>query len=384
MGLFSFNEMQEIHSKAVSGGLATQRAALLSWFPPDVQANLPGWNAPNLGGALALDLNQLNQWTEPIDGSVLFSRWLRQASALLGPASPSMAAFFDERAQLAVERSVQKSPATAAAISTAAPVAKDDVVVPERIITGTLLPSAFIDQAAARMKAVARLTVPQLEGGAPRLFPSGVPKAVYGTGWMIGPKHLITNSHVICARAEGEAAPDGQDIAAQAAAMTVEFDYVTEGIPGDKAAVIDLVRRNEALDYAIVELTSAPVGRSPFPLASNAVILDKEHPFATNIIQHPAGAPRQIAIRNNLAAALTGNDLAYFTDTAGGSSGSPVCDDQWRVIALHKAATVNLGSFDINGKETIWINVGTQITAICDDLQANAPALWADIHATLS
>ena len=131
MGLFNFNEMQEIQAKAVTGGLAGQRAVLLSWFPPDIQASLPGWNEGTLQGALTRDLNQLNQWIEPVEGSVLFSRWLRQASALLGPTSPSFGAFFDDRAQLAVERSANKSAVNAAEVAKAAVGAPSEIVVPE-------------------------------------------------------------------------------------------------------------------------------------------------------------------------------------------------------------------------------------------------------------
>ncbi len=381
MGLFRIEEMREIRARAVAAGLATKRDVLIAWFPPLIQANLPGWGHGNLQDALTLDLKQLNEWTEPVEGSILFSVWLREASAAL-VGSRALAEFFDERALVATQRASEQAPAAADPPPAQVPAA--DVVVPERMITGSLLPSSFIELAALRARSVARLSVPQREGGAPVAFPNGQPKGVFGTGWLIGPQHLITNSHVVCARADGEPEPAAGDIAAQVAAMTVEFDYVSEGMPGEKIAVEALARRDPVLDYAIVKLAAPVAGRVPLPLAGAAVTLDKASPFATNIPQHPAGSPRQYAIRNNLAAALTGNDLAYFTDTAGGSSGAPVCDDQWRVIALHKASTVHLGSFAIGGKQTAWINLGTLIDRIVADLKANDPALWAAIGAVIA
>ncbi len=187
MGLFSIDELKEIRAKAVGAGLALKRDALFAWFPPQIQANLPGWGAPPQD-ALTLDLAQLNQWSEPFEGSILLSVWLREAAGLM-VASPSLAAFFDERAQLAAKRAAEQ-PAAAPPLPPA--VAQTDVIVPERMITGTLLPSAFIDLAPVRARSVARLMVPQREAGAPVNFQNGQPKGVFGTGWLIGPKHVIT------------------------------------------------------------------------------------------------------------------------------------------------------------------------------------------------
>ncbi|MCE0446643.1 trypsin-like peptidase domain-containing protein [Streptomyces tricolor] len=57
-----------------------------------------------------------------------------------------------------------------------------------------------------------------------------------------------------------------------------------------------------------------------------------------NIIQHPNGEPKQLALRENQIVDLLDRFVHYATDTAPGSSGSPVFNDQWEVVALHHSA----------------------------------------------
>ena len=56
-----------------------------------------------------------------------------------------------------------------------------------------------------------------------------------------------------------------------------------------------------------------------------------------NIIQHPNGEPKQLVLRNNEIVDTLDYFLTYKTDTSPGSSGSPVYNDQWEVVALHHA-----------------------------------------------
>ncbi|MEM9840577.1 MAG: serine protease, partial [Pseudomonadota bacterium] len=110
---------------------------------------------------------------------------------------------------------------------------------------------------------------------------------------------------------------------------------------------------------------------------------DGDDALPVNVIQHPGGSPKQLGIRNNLAARLTDKDLAYFTDTEGGSSGSPVCSDDWIVLALHKASTTVFGKLEFQGKKTAWVNVGTRVDLIIEDLEKNHAALWSAIGADI-
>ncbi|MGC4098499.1 MAG: trypsin-like peptidase domain-containing protein [Nitrospira sp.] len=53
------------------------------------------------------------------------------------------------------------------------------------------------------------------------------------------------------------------------------------------------------------------------------------------IVQHPNGQPKQISLRENQIIDVLENFLHYHTDTAPGSSGSPLFNDQWEVVGLH-------------------------------------------------
>jgi endonuclease G len=55
-----------------------------------------------------------------------------------------------------------------------------------------------------------------------------------------------------------------------------------------------------------------------------------------NVLQHPAGDPMRLGLRDNFVVVGSNERLSYLTDTAGGSSGSPICDDAWHVAGLHR------------------------------------------------
>jgi endonuclease G len=95
-----------------------------------------------------------------------------------------------------------------------------------------------------------------------------------------------------------------------------------------------------------------------------------------NIIQHPRGWPKMISVRNNLLTARTGTTLLYETDTDEGSSGAPVLNDEWDLIALHHWGQPFLENVDENGNPIpTTVNEGVRISAICRDLMSRLPTL---------
>ena len=96
---------------------------------------------------------------------------------------------------------------------------------------------------------------------------------------------------------------------------------------------------DEELDYTLVAVAErgadgtevAAFGWNPLIESTGKVIVGE----FVNIVQHPNGEPKQIAVRENQVVDLLERFLHYQADTAQGSSGAPVFNDQWEVVALH-------------------------------------------------
>ncbi len=85
--------------------------------------------------------------------------------------------------------------------------------------------------------------------------------------------------------------------------------------------------------------------RAPAPWRSSRGLFHSYNPTKAKpssvsglyIIQHPNGEPKQLVLRNNELVDTPNQFVAYVADTSPGSSGSPVYNDQWEVVALHHA-----------------------------------------------
>lgn len=365
--LLAVEEVYEIHKQGLQLALQNKRDQLFFGVNIEYVASLPELGSPS--DQLLSDLQNMNS-DGAVIGGVPLERWLRNA-AYATSQRPDKQKFFRELAD-----KVAKVAAFGAGPPPPPPVR------PERILFDSdLLPFGFLAGAARTGRSVVRMSVQRIEGGQPRMLASGKPAIYYGTGWLIGTKHLITNHHVINARTDGEAPASSDDFELQARGAVAQFDYDDENVEGEKLAIAALSATDAQLDYALLELDRQPVERKPLPIWARPIDLTSGMRLPVNIIQHPGGHPKQIAIRNNLAAALENGELRYFTDTAEGSSGSPVCNDRWQVLALHKASTMSYGKYNYQGKDTAWINVGTTMARIIEDLQAKNK--WTNLGAVM-
>lgn len=171
--------------------------------------------------------------------------------------------------------------------------------------------------------------------------------AAFGTGFLVGPKAVLTNWHVV-----QEARDQGVD-----AALACRFDFrrlTTGGTDGGTlipvSAILAESRCSDAeekgddpdnpppqpdeLDFALLELPDPLPDRgyirlgTPPPLRVGAPLI---------IVQHPEGDAIRFAIDTDAVIGLVHQDLRlrYTTTTEPGSSGSPCLTMDLDIVALH-------------------------------------------------
>lgn len=382
----SLDEIHEIYDRGLKIGLHKKRDLMLLGLPMQYTAQLT--DAGSEGDQLLADIGSMNQCPRIIGELVPLEVWLTNA-AHHAAVYPEFREFFtklSDKVALADHEDHGEVVTTEATISAGPTVVADvdlDTVNERQIFTNDLLPFGFLSRATVIGQSVCRLIVTRHENGQPSVSLTGRPRRYLGTGWLIGRSHVITNHHVVNARDPLETNASETDLKMQSEKTIVQFDFDSNDAAPDVHAVAELAHADRELDYAILKL-AADSGRASIPLWPNEVSLPPQEVIPVNIIQHPGGAPKQIGMRNNLVARISDNSLAYFTDTKGGSSGSPVCNDAWQVVALHKAATRTFGELEFQGKKTEWVNIGTRIDRIISDLKANQGALWTEIGVSSS
>lgn len=150
------------------------------------------------------------------------------------------------------------------------------------------------------------------------------------TGFLVGPDLLITNHHVFKEKHD-------------AANATLEFDYRLHLDGSHSTPDVwhcdpeSFFHTNPFLDYTIVKVKpreSQIIGdkRGYFEPNEQSSIRANQR---VNIIQHPQGRFQEIAFRDNQIHSISEHSIQYLTDTDSGSSGAPVLDDQFKLVAIH-------------------------------------------------
>lgn len=225
--------------------------------------------------------------------------------------------------------------------------------------TNDFQPAAFLADGAKAKRAVAR-TILEAAG-----------ESRTATGFLISSGLFLTNQHVI---------RNATEAALTQILFDDELDARGEIRPATAYALdpdtLFLTSEETHLDYALIAVGArvrgagvladfgyCPLSRTPdrHQLGINA-----------NIVQHPEGRKKIVVLRNNLIVARDDDSgrLFYETDTLEGSSGSPVFNDLWDVVALHHYGEANEDVVLPGGTTTRSVNEGIRVSSIYDDLSA--------------
>ena len=155
-----------------------------------------------------------------------------------------------------------------------------------------------------------------------------------GTGFLVSPRLLMTNNHVLPTVAAA------QDVVVE---FGCELDIDNQPRAASRWSLdpLTLFLTDDHLDVSRVVLAPDARGRSAGEVFGWNRLMAQQGKIVTgeamNVVGHPNGRLKEIAIRNNLLQLILDDFLHYSTDTEPGNSGSPLFNDQWELVGLHHA-----------------------------------------------
>ncbi|MBB3221683.1 trypsin-like serine peptidase [Pseudoduganella umbonata] len=189
-----------------------------------------------------------------------------------------------------------------------------------------------------------RRTVAQVQARSP----AGV--QMNGTGFLVGPGLLLTNAHVLD---WSDIGGESLDVIVHGSTVVFDFEQRFDGSYAPMATfrldpeTLLLASPWNELDYVLVAL-------APRSVDGKVAVTDYGYNRLTAelgkvargepvfIIQHPLGKEKQVVLNENrlIERDERSTVLVYEADTNSGSSGSPVYNRQWEVVALHHAPQI--------------------------------------------
>ncbi|MFE2164212.1 trypsin-like serine peptidase [Streptomyces sp. NPDC059447] len=214
----------------------------------------------------------------------------------------------------------------------------------------TFLDVAFLKRGVELATAVTRLLATFADG-----------RQYYGTAFRIGEDLLLTNHHVLF-----DATAPREPAASVEAWFGYERDLHGRELAHRSVACLPgSITGDRLRDWAVVRLAApVPDGTAVVELPETVEVAPDDRVY---IIQHPHGGVKKIAAHHNVVRHVDEDVVQYWTDTEAGSSGSPVFDERWRLVALHHS-WVRIGALADERPE--YRNEGIRIDRVVADLKA--------------
>jgi endonuclease G len=246
----------------------------------------------------------------------------------------------------------------------------------ERVLLGNeIQPASYLMRGAIALQSIARIDVRGDSGST----------IAWGTGFLIAPNVLITNNHVI--ESAGVARLCQAQFGYEIDLADTLRDPVSYSLDPDK-----LFHTDPQLDFTVVAVNDTSTsGQVPLWNYGCLPLLDTpgkalEGEWLT-IAQHPRGERKQLCVRENKLIKRADDVLWYSTDTLPGSSGAPVFNNDWFVVALHHSGvaqerngriqTIDGRDFDpdtMDERYIKWIaNEGIRASRIAQTLKQRLP-----------
>jgi V8-like Glu-specific endopeptidase len=185
-----------------------------------------------------------------------------------------------------------------------------------------------------------------------------------GTGFLVNHNLMLTNNHVI-------PTPD----CAEKAVVEFNYQHDLEGrmkLTSRYSLNASIFKTNIALDYTLVSVKE-DFDRENLESWGTTVVNTQAAPVPGEhvvIVQHPGGEPKQIAISDNYVQSVSPPYIRYTTDTRPGSSGAPVFNDAWQVVAIHHRSIT--GHSTVPGRRQ-KLNEGVLLSVVKQD----AAEIWS-------
>ena len=187
-----------------------------------------------------------------------------------------------------------------------------------------------------------------------------------GTGFLLEGGYLLTTFHLL-------QSPDKSQIKNARVIFNEQRDLkaIYYSLDPDDTFLFSPVME---LDYAFIKIKDDP--ESPLSKWGFAKIEPNKVPIINdlvNIIQHPEGGEKKIAMPDSVISIWEEKNYLYYqADTRPGSSGAPVFNQVWKVVAMHQAGkSINDGGMVINAVgDVMGAKRGILIGAIIADIRA--------------